>query len=99
MYPHSKLAWAVREGALVLEELEVNLADVVLQVKGGGEVGLAVLPGTDQDRLVGSMGPLVPPQSFCFRKHLLTHWAHEGGCLKRPKHQPTFSNEFSDDIC
>lgn len=46
-YPHSKHAWAVREGASIFEELEVHLADVVLQVKGCREVGLAVFPGTN----------------------------------------------------
>lgn len=65
-YPHGKRAWAVREGASVFEELEVHLVDVVLQVKGRREVGLAGLLGTNQHGLMGSVDPFVLPQSFCF---------------------------------
>lgn len=57
----------------------MHLADVVLQVKGCREVGLAVVPGTNQHRLVGSVDPFVPPQSVSFLKHLLTHLARECG--------------------
>ncbi len=78
-YPHSKRAWAVGEGASVFEELEVHLADVVLQVKGGREVGLAVVPRTNQHRLMGSVDPFVPSQSIRFLKHLLAHLARERG--------------------
>lgn len=77
MYPHGKHARAVGEGALVLEELQVNLANVVLQVEGGGEVGLAVLLGTDQHRLVGRMDPFVPPQRIHFLKLLLADFARK----------------------
>lgn len=78
-YPHCKHARAVREGAFVFEELEVHLADVVLQVKGRREVGLAVVPRANQHRLMGSVDPFVPPQSIRFLKHLLTHLACECG--------------------
>lgn len=74
-YPHGEHARAVGEGALVLEELEVHLPDVVLQVEGRGEVGLAVVPGANQDRLVGRVGPFVPPQCVRFLERLLTHFA------------------------
>lgn len=74
-YPHGKHAWTVREGAFVFEELEVHFADVVLQVKCCREVGLAVIPGTNQHRLMGSMDPFVAPQSIRFLEHLLTHLA------------------------
>lgn len=74
-YPHGKHAWTVREGAFVFEELEVHFADVMLQVKCCREVGLAVIPGTNQHRLMGSMDPFVPPQSIRFLEHLLTHLA------------------------
>lgn len=79
-YPHSKHARAVGEGASVFEELEVHLADVVLQVKGRGEVGLAVVPGANQHGLMGRVDPFVPPQSVRFLKHLLTHLACERDC-------------------
>ena len=74
-YPHCKHSWAVGEGAFVLQELEVHLADVVLQVKGCGEVRLAVVPGTDQHGLMGSVDPLVPPQSIRLLERLLAHSA------------------------
>lgn len=51
-YPHSKGPWAVREGAAELKELQVSLADVVLQVESGGEVGLAASARAQQDRLL-----------------------------------------------
>lgn len=89
-YPHSKHAWTVREGALVLEELKVHLANVVLQVKGCGEVGLAVVSGTNQHRLMGGMDPFVPPQSVCFLEHLLTCLACECGYIT----QRTKANQF-----
>lgn len=74
-FPHCKRAWAVGEGASVFEELQVHFANVMLQVKGRREVGLAVVPGTHQHRLMGSVDPFVPPQSIQFLKHLLTHLA------------------------
>lgn len=79
-YPHSKCARTVGEGTFVFQELEVHLADVVLQVKGGREVGLAVVPRTNQHRLMGSVDPFVPSQSIRFLEHLLTHLARERGC-------------------
>lgn len=82
--PHSKRAWTVGEVAFVFEELEVHLTDVVLQVKGCREVGLAVVPGTNQHRLMGCMGPFVPPQTFRFLKHLLAHTACECGRVFGP---------------
>lgn len=51
----------------------MHLTDVVLQVEGCREVGLAVVPGANQHRLMGSVGPFVPPHSICFLEHLLTH--------------------------
>lgn len=51
----------------------MHLADVVLQVKCRREVGLTVIPGTNQHGFMGGMDPLVPPQSICFLEHLLTH--------------------------
>lgn len=53
----------------------MHLADVVLQVKGRREVGLAVVPGTDQHGLMGSVDPFVSPQRIRFLKHLLAHFA------------------------
>lgn len=50
----------------------MHLADVVLQIKCCGKVGLTVSPGANQHRLVGSMDPLVPTQQFHFLEHLLT---------------------------
>ena len=40
-HPHGKCSWTVWEGAVVFEQLQVHLADVVLQVEGGGEIRLA----------------------------------------------------------
>lgn len=60
--PHAEGASAVREGALVFEQFEVHGADVVLEVEGGGEIGLAVLTRTHQHRLVGGMEVLVSAQ-------------------------------------
>lgn len=74
-HPHSKHAWAFREGTLVLEKLKVDFANVVLQVESCGEVGLAVVPGTRQHRFMRSMNPFVPPQSIHLLKHLLTRSA------------------------
>lgn len=53
----------------------MHFADVVLQVKCCREVGLTVILGTNQHRLMGSMDPFVPPQSIRFLEHLLTHLA------------------------
>lgn len=81
-HPHGKHAWTVREGTFVLEEVEVHLADVVLQVKGRGEVGGAVLPGANQHRLLGGVDPLVSTQQVQFREHLLAGAAGERGCVE-----------------
>lgn len=54
---------------MVLEELQVGLADMVLQVEGSGEVGLAARTG--QDRLLQGVGPLVSTQRVHMLKHLL----------------------------
>ena len=78
-HPHGERARTVGEGALVLEELQVNFADVVLQVEGGGEVGLAVVSGTRQHRFMGSVDPFVPPQSVHLLEHLLARAARMCG--------------------
>jgi len=57
----------------------VHLPDVVLQVKGRGEVGLAVVSGTNQNGLMGRVDPFVPPQSSRFLKLLLARLACERG--------------------
>lgn len=57
----------------------MHLADVVLQVKGRREVGLAVVPRTNQYGLMGGVDPSVPPQTIHFLKHLLAHLAREHG--------------------
>lgn len=84
-HPHGKHAWTVREGAFVFEKIEVHLADVVLQVKCCGEVGLTVLPGANQHRLLGSMDPLVPSQQIHFLEHLLARPACKRGCVEESK--------------
>lgn len=61
----------------------MHLADVVLQIEGCREVGLAVIPGTNQHRLMGSVNPFVAPQSILFLKHLLTHLACKCGFKKK----------------
>lgn len=78
-HPHCKRARAVREGAFVLEELQVHFADVVLQVKGGGEIRLALVSGAHQHRLQGGVFPFVMPQRVCLLEHLLAHRARERG--------------------
>lgn len=57
------------------QELQVDFADVVLQIEGGGEVRLAAFTGTQQHRLLQSMSTLVSPQSIPLHKCLLTHGA------------------------
>lgn len=79
-HPHGKHAWTVREGTRKFEKIEVHLADVVLQVKCCGKVGLTVFPGANQHRLVGSMNPLVPSQQIHLLEHLLTHLTRKPGC-------------------
>lgn len=59
------------------QELQVLLADVVLQVEGGGEVGLAALLGAQQHRLLQGMGALVTPQRVPLFEVFLAHWAWE----------------------
>lgn len=63
----------------------MHLADVVLQVEGGGEVGLTVLLGANQHRLLGSVDPLVPPQQIHFLEHLLACPACKSGCSEESK--------------
>lgn len=77
----------------------MHLADVVLQVKGCREVSLALVPGTNQHGLMGSVDAFVPPQSIRFLKHLLTRLACECGCntfskCKKNKGK-TFRMDFS----
>lgn len=79
--PHGEGASAVREGALELEQLEVRGADVVLQVEGGGEVGLAVLSGAHQHGLVGGVEALVSAQHVQLLELLLALFAGERGCV------------------
>lgn len=74
---HAKGARAFREGALVLEQFEVHCADVVLQVEGGGEVGLAVRPRTHQHGLVGGVEALVSAQHVTLLKLLVAEFAGE----------------------
>lgn len=79
-HPHRKHAWAVGEGALVLQELKVHFADVVLQAKGCGEIGLAVVSGTRQHGLQGRVFPFVLPKSIRLLEHLLAHRARKRSC-------------------
>lgn len=58
----------------------MHLADVVLQVEGGGEVGLAVVPRANQHGLVGGVDALVPPQGVHLLELLLTRLACKCGC-------------------
>lgn len=84
-HPHGKHAWTVGEGALVFEKVEVHLADVVLQVKCCGKVGLTVLPGADQHRLMGSVDSLVPAQQIPFLENLLAGRTSKRGCKEGKK--------------
>lgn len=68
---------------MVLEELQVGLADVVLQVEGSGEVGLAATAGAQQDRLLQGVGSLVSTQRVHMLKHLLAQLTGECGCRDR----------------
>lgn len=79
-HPHGEHARTVREGAFVLEQVQVHLADVVLQVERGGEVGLAVVPRANQHGLVGGVDALVPPQGVHLLELLLTRLACKRGC-------------------
>ena len=79
-YPHGKGARAVREGAVVLEQLQVHLADVVLQVEGGGEIGLAAWAWTQQHRLLQGVSSLVSPQAVLLAVYLLTLFTGVCGC-------------------
>lgn len=63
----------------------MHLADVVLQVKCCGEVGLAVFPGANQHRLLGSMDALVPTQQSHFPEHFLACLACKRGCIEDNK--------------
>lgn len=60
----------------------MHLADVVLQIKCCGEVGLTVFPGANQHRLLGSMDALVPTQQIHFLEHLLAYLACKRGCVE-----------------
>lgn len=60
----------------------MHLADVVLQVKRCGEVGLAVLLGANQHGLLGSVEALVPTQQICLLEHLLARPARKRGCIE-----------------
>lgn len=97
-YPHGEHVLAVREGALVLEQLQVDLADVVLQVEGGGEVGLAVVPRTHQHRLVGGVEPLVAPHSVHLLELLLADLAGKGGCKKHTREENTSNQQFVESF-
>lgn len=74
-YPHGKGFLTAREGAVMRQQLQVDFADVVLQVEGGGEVRLAAISRTQQHRFMQSVSALVSPQIVTFHKHLLTHGA------------------------
>lgn len=75
--PHGEGASAVGEGALELEQFEMCGADVMLQVEGGGEIGLAVLARANQDRLMGGMEALVSAKHVRLLKLLLALFACE----------------------
>lgn len=60
----------------------MHLADVVLQVKGCGEVGLTVFLGANQHGLLGSVDALVPTQQIRFLEHLLACPACKRGCIE-----------------
>lgn len=60
----------------------MHLADVVLQVEGGGEVGLAVAAGAHQHGLVRGVGVLVPAQGVGLLELLLAGLAGECGCWR-----------------
>lgn len=79
-YTHGEHARAVREGALVLEQVQVHLADVMLQVEGGGEVGLAVAAGAHQHGFVRGVSALVSAQGVGPLELLLACLAREHGC-------------------
>lgn len=60
----------------------MHLADVVLQVEGGGEVGLAVAAGAHQHGLVRGVGVLVPAQGVGLLELLLACLACERVCWR-----------------
>lgn len=60
----------------------MHLADVVLQVEGGGEVGLAVAAGAHQHRFVRGVSVLVPAQGVGLLELLLACLACKCGCWK-----------------
>lgn len=90
-HPHGEHARTVREGAFVLEQVQVHLADVVLQVERGGEVGLAVVPRANQHGLVGGVDALVPPQGVHLLELLLTRLACKCGYKIRYRIQAGFT--------
>lgn len=57
------------------QQLQVDFADVVLQVEGGGEVRLAAVARTQQHGLLQRVCAPVSPQSAAFHKRLLTRGA------------------------
>lgn len=74
---HGEGASTVGEGALELEQFEMCGADVVLQVEGGGEIGLTVLPRAHQDRLMRGVEALVSAKHVRLLKLLLALFACE----------------------
>lgn len=75
IYPHGEGFVTAGEGAAVAQQLQVDFADVVLQVEGGGEVRLAAVTGTQQHGFLQSVSTLVSPQSVTLHKRLLTRGA------------------------
>lgn len=74
-YPHGEGFVAAGEGAAVPQQLQVDFADVVLEVEGGGEVRLAAVARTQQHGFLQRVSALVPPQSVTLHKRLLTRGA------------------------
>lgn len=70
-YPHGEGFDTARIGAVMAQQLQVDFADVVLQVEGGGEVRLAALAWAQQHGFLQGVSALVPPQCFMFHKRLL----------------------------
>lgn len=63
----------------------MHLADVVLQVEGGGKVGLAVAAGAHQHGFVGGVGVFVPAQGVGLLELLFAGLACKCGCWGRKK--------------
>ena len=58
----------------------MHFADVVLQIEGGGEIGLAAWAWTQQHGLLQGVSSLVSPQSILLVEHLLALFTGECGC-------------------